>query len=66
MNRILFPVGTHRVSAQTARAFANMQAAAATDGIDLQLVSAFRSFERQQQIFEEKFRRYRAEGLSQH
>ena len=60
----LVTVGTHRLSAQTAQAFVNMQAAAATDGIDLQLVSAFRSFERQQQIFEEKFRRYRAEGLS--
>ena len=41
-----------------------MQAAALKDGIDIQLVSAHRSFERQQYVWEDKFVRYTAEGLS--
>ena len=54
----------HRLTPKTAAAFSAMQAAALKDGIDIQLVSAYRSFERQQYIWEDKFERYSAEGLS--
>ena len=55
---------THKLTPKTAAAFSAMQAAALKDGIDIQLVSAHRSFERQQYIWEDKFVRYTAEGLS--
>ncbi len=51
------------LTAKTATAFCAMQEAALQDGIDLQLVSAYRSFERQQYIWEDKYKRYTAEGL---
>ena len=52
------------LTAKTATAFCAMQAAALQDGIDLQLVSAYRSFDRQKYIWEDKYKRYTAEGLS--
>ena len=55
---------THKLTPKTATAFSAMRAAALKDGIDIQLVSAYRSFERQQYIWEDKFERYSAEGLS--
>lgn len=55
---------TYQLTPNTAEAFCAMQAAALQDGIDLQLVSAYRSFARQQQIFEDKYTRYTAEGLT--
>ena len=55
---------TYQLTPNTADAFCAMQTAALQDGIDLQLVSAYRSFARQQQIFEEKYTRYTAEGLT--
>jgi LAS superfamily LD-carboxypeptidase LdcB len=55
---------THKLTSKTATAFSAMQTAALKDGIDIQLVSAYRSFERQQDIWEYKFERYTAEGLS--
>src|SRR5210317_528815 len=53
---------TYQLTPNTAEAFCAMQAAALQDGIDLHLVSAYRSFVRQQQIFEDKYTRYTAEG----
>lgn len=55
---------TYKLTPNTADAFCAMQTAALQDGIDLQLVSAYRSFARQQQIFEDKYTRYTAEGLT--
>lgn len=55
---------SYQLTADTTNAFCAMQAAALQDGIDLQLVSAYRSFARQQQIFEDKYIRYTAEGLT--
>ena len=52
------------LTAKTATAFCAMQAAALQDGIDLQLVSAYRSFDRQKYIWEDKYKRYTAERLS--
>ena len=52
------------LTAKTATAFCAMQEAALQDGIDLQLVSAYRSFERQQYIWEDKYKRYTAEGIT--
>lgn len=54
----------HQLTPNTADAFRAMQAAAKKEGIDVQLVSAYRSFARQQQIFEDKYTRYTAEGLT--
>ncbi|NCG04799.1 MAG: D-alanyl-D-alanine carboxypeptidase family protein [Bacteroidetes bacterium] len=53
----------NQLTPKTAAAFCAMQTAALQDGIDLQLVSAYRSFERQQYIWEDKYKRYTAEGL---
>lgn len=54
----------HKLTPKTAAAFQAMQAAARQEGIDIQLVSAYRSFERQQYIWEDKFERYTSEGES--
>ena len=54
----------YQLTPKTAAAFSAMQAAAFKDGIDIQLVSAYRSFKRQQNIWEDKFERYINEGLS--
>ena len=60
----LMQMESHQLTPNTANAFCSMQDAAQQDGIDLQLVSAYRSFARQQQIFEDKYHRYTAEGLT--
>mgnify|MGYP001031706809 CR=1 FL=1 len=54
----------YKLTQQTAKAFAAMQAAALDDGIAIQLVSAHRSFERQQEIWERKFKQYTADGMT--
>lgn len=54
----------NQLTPKTATAFCAMQEAALQDGIDLQLVSAYRSFERQQYIWEDKYKRYTAEGIT--
>lgn len=46
----------HYLQADVAMAFKNLQSAAAQQGIDCQLVSAYRSFERQLAIWERKWR----------
>ena len=43
---------------QTKAAFLDMQAAAAKDNISIEVVSAYRSFERQKEIFEGKYKRF--------
>ena len=48
----------------TAAAFNRMQEASKQDGIILKVVSAFRSFERQKQIFENKYKRFTAQGAT--
>ena len=63
-NSHLVELDGHQLTSKTAAAFAAMQVAALQDGIDLQLVSAFRSFERQQYIWEDKYKRYTTEGMS--
>ena len=49
---------------QTKAAFLEMQAAAAKDNISIEVVSAYRSFERQKEIFEGKYKRFTGQGLS--
>ncbi len=44
-------------------AFIEMKRAAYTGGIDLKIVSSYRSFERQQLIFERKYQKYTNEGM---
>ncbi|MGO1585644.1 MAG: M15 family metallopeptidase [Mesonia sp.] len=46
------------------KAFSKMQAEAKKEGIHIQIVSAYRSYERQKQIFNAKFSRYTKRGLS--
>ena len=45
-------------------AFLDMREAARGDGIEIQIVSSFRSFARQKVIFERKFQRFTEDGLS--
>lgn len=46
------------------RAFEEMAAAAAEEGIELKAVSGFRSYDRQLKIWNTKYKEYRAEGLT--
>lgn len=48
---------------EVATAFSKMQQAAQKDGIHIKIVSSFRSFERQQYIFNKKYQKYRQQGL---
>ena len=45
-------------------AFNKMRIAALNDGIDLKIVSGYRSFLRQQQIWNRKYKKYQSQGLS--
>ncbi|KEZ92056.1 M15 family metallopeptidase [Nonlabens ulvanivorans] len=45
-------------------AFNKMRAAALKDGIDLKIVSGYRSFNRQRQIWNRKYKKYTAQGLA--
>lgn len=49
---------------QVQPAFERMAEAARESGIKIEVVSAFRSFERQKQIFEGKYKRFTGQGLS--
>ncbi|MGB5980903.1 MAG: M15 family metallopeptidase [Nonlabens sp.] len=46
------------------QAFDKMQKAAAKDGISLKIVSGYRSYERQQQIWNRKYEKYQKQGLT--
>ena len=48
----------------TKAALAAMTTAAAKDGITIEVVSAYRSFQRQKEIYEGKYKRYTAQGLT--
>ena len=54
---------TSKMHRETSEAFLKMKTAASRDNIAIEVVSAYRSFERQKQIFEGKYQRYRKEGL---
>lgn len=54
---------TSKMHRETSEAFLKMKAAAAQDKIAIEVVSAYRSFERQKQIFEGKYQRFSEEGL---
>ncbi len=47
--------GQHRLRPEVCKAFDRMQKAAAIDGVDIQIVSSFRSFEKQQAIWDGKW-----------
>lgn len=51
-----------QLEAQTA--FNKMRTAALKDGVDLLIVSGYRSFTRQRQIWNRKYKKYQAQGLS--
>ncbi len=47
----------------TAIALQKMRGAASQEGIELEIVSAYRSFQRQKEIFERKYRDFRSKGI---
>ena len=55
---------TTKMHRETAVAFQKMKTAAAQHSIDIELVSSYRSFQRQKEIFEGKFQRFTAQGLA--
>jgi LAS superfamily LD-carboxypeptidase LdcB len=55
---------TSRMHKEALLWFKRMQAAAAISGIRIESVSSYRSFERQKQIYEGKYKRYTGQGLS--
>ena len=55
---------TTKMHKDAAVAFQKMKTEATKEGFEIELVSAYRSFERQKEIFEEKYNRYTAQGLT--
>ena len=55
---------TSKMHKETKKAFLKMKKAAAEKNIQVEVVSAYRSFERQKQIFEGKYNRFTKQGLS--
>jgi len=55
---------TNALNSNAQKAFDTMRAAALKDGIDLKVVSGYRSFTRQRQIWNRKYKKYQAQGLS--
>lgn len=55
---------TSKMHKATKTAFDKMKAAAAKENINIEVVSAYRSFQRQKEIFEGKYKRYTKQGLS--
>ncbi len=55
---------TTRMHRETWKAFQKMKAEAAREGIDIELVSSYRSFQRQKEIFEGKYRKFTSQGLT--
>jgi LAS superfamily LD-carboxypeptidase LdcB len=54
---------TTKMHRDTAVAFQKMKTEAAKEGFEIELVSAYRSFERQKEIFEGKYQQYLNQGL---
>lgn len=55
---------TSKMHKDAKEAFNRMKAVAAKENIKLEVVSAYRSFERQKEIFEGKYKRFTSQGLS--
>ena len=55
---------TSTMHVKAAAALSKMKAAALKEGIRIEVVSAYRSFERQRSIYEQKYRRYRPQRPS--
>jgi len=55
---------TSKMHRETKLALKRMSDAAASENIKIEVVSAFRSFQRQKEIFEGKYNRFTAEGLT--
>lgn len=55
---------TNALNSDAQKAFENMRAAALKEGIDLKVVSGYRSFTRQRQIWNRKYKKYQSQGLS--
>ena len=55
---------TATMHVQTKAALSKMRQAALEEGIQIEVVSAFRSFQRQKEIYEGKYKRFTNEGLS--
>ncbi|MEH6765623.1 MAG: M15 family metallopeptidase [Aequorivita antarctica] len=55
---------TSKMHKTAKEAFSKMRYAAAKENINIEVVSAYRSFQRQKEIFEGKYRKFTSEGLS--
>ncbi|WP_310992565.1 M15 family metallopeptidase [Aequorivita marina] len=55
---------TSKMNKTAKEAFNQMKAAAAKENINIEVVSAYRSFNRQKQIFEGKYKRFTKQGLT--
>tara|TARA_B100002051_G_C16677027_1_gene607663 strand:+ start:655 stop:1401 length:747 start_codon:yes stop_codon:yes gene_type:complete len=55
---------TSKMHKTAKEAFLKMKAAAAKENINIEVVSAYRSFQRQKEIFEGKYKRFTNEGLT--
>ncbi|HBY70559.1 MAG TPA: D-alanyl-D-alanine carboxypeptidase [Flavobacteriaceae bacterium] len=55
---------TSKMHKEAKKAFLKMKEAASKEAIQIEIVSAYRSFERQKQIFEGKYNRFTQQGLS--
>jgi LAS superfamily LD-carboxypeptidase LdcB len=53
-----------KMQRETYTSFQDMKKAAASAGLNIEVVSAYRSFERQKQIYEGKYKRFTASGLA--
>lgn len=53
-----------KMQKETYASFIEMKKAAKVDGLNIEVVSAYRSFERQKQIFEGKYKRFTKAGLT--
>ncbi len=54
----------YRLQKEAHKAFFNMKKAAAKEGINLQVVSSYRSYAHQKRIWERKYKRFTKQGLS--
>lgn len=55
---------TSKMHKDAKAAFLKMKEAAAKEGFDIEIVSAYRSFQRQREIFEKKYARFTKQGLT--
>lgn len=65
MNAQLVQFKQHFLEKETAIQFQLMSEAAEKDGVSIQLVSAFRSYAKQKEIFEWKYQKLQADGVDQ-